>query len=237
MSNPVCIDASNRDGIITQSRPAAEVGKLVLGGTIVILKNCFPEVQLDQLRKDVLAWSGSCEPGLVDRLAAQRSWWRRDINPAASKTKHTFQTFCFALDDPTDPIGPKVRPAFVSMARLWTDLTGQAGGFTPDANGRALRPQMINYPVGGGFFDWHIHDLEPQRIGLIVGLTKKGRDYHKGATVFRCGEQVVAIDEFHDIGDIALFRYDLWHGVESIDPDAELDWSGRGRWTMVLPLI
>ena len=38
------------------------------------------------------------------------------------------------------------------------------------------------------------------------------------------------------MGDIALFKYDIPHGITEIDADEELDWrSERGRWSMVLP--
>ncbi len=213
----------------------AAAAETVMAGDIVVLKRAFPEDRMDRCKRALLDWQARHPESNPERLRANAHWWRRDVNPP-SKTKHLFETFCLVFDKATDPLA-EVAAVFESMAGIWHALTGRGETMRPDAEGRMLRPQVIHYPRGGGFFDWHRHDLQPQGIGLIVGLSKCGRDFATGGTRFRDGGTEIDTAEAHDIGDICLFRYDLDHSVGEVDGGRPLEWGGTGRWTMVLPLM
>jgi len=232
---PVLVQGSYSDGRVLVE-DVAGVANRVMGGEIVVIKNAASRPELRTLREQIVTWSKSVPSSNPDRLSAVESWWRRDVDPPQSVSKHIFDSFCFVVTNDQDPIGPACRDTFSLMAHLWRDLTGQTGDFEPDAQGRSLRPQAIHYPAGGGYFEWHEHSVDPQRIGLILSLSERGKDHQKGSTVFRTEQGVVGIDDDHDMGDICLFRYDLPHAIEPVDPADGLDWD-RGRWTMVLPLI
>ena len=45
--------------------------------------------------------------------------------------------------------------------------------------------QVIHYPVGGGFFAEHQHTRYPTNYGIILTLSRKGRDFNTGVTNFR----------------------------------------------------
>lgn len=137
-------------------------------------------------------------------------------------------------DKPCDVCGEARR--ITPMADLQNAVTGNKAGFEPDADGLYLRPQILHYLSGGGHFASHVHPYLPQRIGLIVAMSQRGRDYGTGGACFEFDGQVIDLEGRHDIGDIALFRYDVTHCIKATDPDAPLDWaSPRGRWTMTLP--
>ena len=202
-----------------------ETRQQVEGGEIVVLKNMFAEPEIDTARESLLRWRDATAPENLDRLSANRPFWRRDDNPPHSKTKHVFDTLHPGWDAPISFV-------FAKMEKLWSALTEQ-----PAPPGMALRPQVLYYPSGGGHFDWHSHNLHPQKIGLIVGLSKSGRDFRSGSTLFETGGRTVSSGSDHDIGDVCLFRYDIPHAVSSIDPGSPKTWDGHGRWTAVLPLM
>ena len=69
-----------------------------------------------------------------------------------------------------------------------------------------------------------------------MSLSKIGVDYSKGGTQFEFNRDVINLKKDHDIGDIALFRYNLPHAVHYIDPSEKINWnSEKGRWTLVMP--
>ncbi len=107
-----------------------------------------------------------------------------------------------------------------------------------ERDGWAFLPQCIHYPRGGGFFQEHVHDLKPQRIGLVLSGSVYGEDYQIGGGRFHAQDgSWVVTESRHDIGDVTLFRYDLGHDITPVDPEQPLDWSDdSGRWSMVLPL-
>lgn len=212
-----------------------DVAHTVMSGDVVVLKRVFPAAVMDACKEILLDWQASRPEGNPERLQATAHWWRRDVNPP-SKTKHLFETFCFVFDG-QDASLAELKPVFEKMAAIWRILAQRTESLSADGTGRMLRPQVIHYPRGGGFFDWHVHDLEPQGIGLITCMSKAGRDFESGGTRFRNSEAEIGTGAAHDIGDICLFRYDLDHAVDAVDASRPLEWGGSGRWTMVLPLM
>jgi hypothetical protein len=100
----------------------------------------------------------------------------------------------------------------------------------------SLHPQILQYPLGGGFFGKHFHPLNPQRVGLIVGLSRRGVDYDTGGTCFDINGIVIDTDLYHDLGDMALFRFDTPHWVNPSSIQQKFNWEAEsGRWTLVLP--
>ena len=100
------------------------------------------------------------------------------------------------------------------------------------------RFQVIHYPKGGGFFDWHQHPRFPVNFGMILNLSGKGIEFNDGATeiVSRNGK-VIRVEDFSDKGDLILFRYDLKHRVAPCDQNHDLCFDSNGRWTAILPIF
>jgi len=97
-----------------------------------------------------------------------------------------------------------------------------------------VKTDIIHYPIGGGFFDWHLHDRYPTNYGMIVNLSSKGIDYNKGSNHFKIGNKEINLQKFKiGIGDLIMFRYDLNHSVSEIDPVKDLTFNSGGRWTLI----
>lgn len=101
-------------------------------------------------------------------------------------------------------------------------------------NEYSILDQVIHYPKGGGFFDWHEHPKFPANYGVILNLAKKGRDFNQGQTEIKVNDNIIKIDDFADIGDLTLFRFDLEHRVAPCDENEDLVFSSNGRWTAAL---
>lgn len=230
---PVIVAARRDAGAITPEISARELAALLEAGRIVIVKRAFEPAALQRVRQAIHAWSA---PGRAHDIASGGSSRVRSEDPPGSPIRHVFESFLFDVNDPADPVGPAVRPAFERLADFWRALTGHAFGFTPDGSGRALRPRALYYPAGGGYFDWHEHPLEPHRVGVILGLSQFGVDFRTGGTEFRTPHGIVATGADHGLGDVCLFRYDLSHRVPAVDPERERRWDGTGRWTLILPV-
>lgn len=208
---------------------------------IVILQSAFDSTFLNVLKKDIFHWGKS--PLNHSKTYLGKSYCRIDNMHPSSITPHVFQAYNFDLPD--ENLGRELQ---VNLNRLFSPMSKlqhaicfynskyeMSGAATP-----RLRPQVIHYPCNGGMFDYHLHPLFPQKVGLILNLSKKGVDYDGGGTSFyHCGKEV-SISDYHDMGDIALFRYDLLHSVESIkyssnsiDDNIEI----KGKWSAILPLF
>lgn len=226
---------SSFDGTgVTTALPFAEIGDHVMRNGLALLKGAFPMALLQPILDGVFNWGQKSAP----QRESENSFHRIDERPPQSQCPHTFHAHNFQLrpgriEAEMDAL---IRPVFSAMRDLQNRVAGTNARFEPDAEMRFLRPQVIQYPSGGGFFDEHVHPLEPQRVGLITGLSQKGRDFNEGGTCFRVNGNEHSFEDAHAMGDIILFRYDIPHWITPIDESEPLDWTRKaGRWTMVLP--
>lgn len=228
------IEASYDGTLVNMAISPEDIGKCVAQDGLALLKGAFPVDLLQIILDGVFAWGQQCPPQRESNV----SFHRIDERPTQSTTPHTFHAYNFQLRPGAidTEIATLIRPVFSAMRDLQNAVAGTSAGFEPDADNRLLQPQVIQYPSGGGFFDEHVHPLEPQRVGLIVGLSEKGRDFKNGGTCFRVNSRNYSFEDTHAMGDIILFRYDVPHWITPIDDDEHLDWTRQaGRWTMVLP--
>lgn len=215
----------------------------VSDSSVVVLKNVFPKDELNSIRKRLHQWSRSANAENPTNVT--HSFYRIDNNPPQSKTPHIFIGYIFAVDengapifdgDGMDELRHDLQRYFNILADFQRSYVGLEMPFKGGEQDLTLQPQVIHYPSGGGFFDVHVHPLEPQKIGLILGLSEKGVHYQQGGTRFRLDGEMTSVEGALNIGDICIFKYDIEHDVSPVDANEALDLtSERGRWTMVLP--
>jgi hypothetical protein len=97
--------------------------------------------------------------------------------------------------------------------------------------------QILHYPVGGGFFDWHVHTRYPVNYGLILNLSERNIDFSDVGTQFMVNNELFDVSENVSIGDLTLFRFDLEHRVSPCDPNKDITFSTNGRWIAALPIF
>ncbi len=199
---------------------------------VIIVKNFIEEDICNHVRKSSHLFTKKNTPKIGNRN--KETFWRIDVLPSKVETERIFRTLCIFPDDKLS-IVKTTNPIFNKMAEF-QDKYLEFGRHINSNIKR--RPQILHYPIGGGFFDWHSHKRFPNNYGLILNLSKKDRDFQQGQTeVILENKKVIKLDDYTDIGDLILFRYDLAHRVAPCDPKEDLVFSDKGRWTAVLPLL
>ena len=177
------------------------------------------------MERGVMTLARVFDPARID--AARNAIWsvrpnhRIDDRVTGSQTPHIFHSFI------VDQCGGDVRLIFDELEVLANNMTG--------ARRRKFTRQAIQYPRGGGFFGEHQHDLEPQKLGLILMASEYGRDYQSGTVRFKIDGEWQEVPM--SMGDVCVFRHDLPHEITPVDPQVPLDWSrSDGRWTFILSI-
>ncbi|WP_346897296.1 hypothetical protein [uncultured Roseibium sp.] len=155
-----------------------------------------------------------------------------DVLPSKVETDRIFRTIQFTHFD-NEFSGTPIESLFKEMVAFQSKFVTDEKRIASATR----RIQIIHYPRGGGFFDWHQHPRYPVNYGLILNLSKKGKNFDVGATeIVSSGEQVLKVEDYSDIGDLILFRYDLKHRVAPCNPEDDLCFDTNGRWTAILPI-
>jgi hypothetical protein len=191
------------------------------------------------MHKAVTAW-GKSTP-----LTAPQTYTNNNFHAIESgvsprqKTLHLYHAYNFNnLSQLSPQYAWPLLNVFEPLRSLYCRLTEREIGWADEHQGAKLKPQVIQYPRGGGYFATHVHPRNPQQIGFILSLSKRGVDFRGGAAGFETSDGVaVDTSEFHDLGDIILFRFDLRHWVSPVDIEDSLDLNRNdGRWVVTLPL-
>tara|TARA_R110002124_G_scaffold155949_1_gene323144 strand:+ start:1113 stop:1862 length:750 start_codon:yes stop_codon:yes gene_type:complete len=228
----VTVGAGLRDGVITADMDRAEITHRVMDrGQLVLLKHALPEALLTATRTAVADWGRQVPPAEVDDFNGNYHR-RRAMVARQQQAPHVFHDYNFnAMGDAPPELATTLHDLFEPLRRLYNDLTGNDVRFEIPATGPYVHPQLIHYPAGGGFFARHWHNLSPQKLGFIVSLSQRGRDFRNGGTCFEIEGEVVDMEPHHEIGDICVWRYDHQHWVTQSDLRDKFDWdSDAGRW-------
>lgn len=232
MSRVIEAAASVSDGTIQAEMPLDEIVHRVMEQRqLVLLKNVFPDPQMSAIRSAVADWGRQVPSAESDDFRGNYHR-RRAMVSRLQQAPHVFHDYNFnALDAAPSDLAHTLRGLFEPLRRLYNGLTGYDVQFEIPANGPYVHPQLIHYPSGGGFFARHWHNLTPQKLGFIVALSQRGRDYPNGGTCFEIEGEVVDMEGRQDCGDILVWRYDYPHWVTQSDLREKFDWnSDAGRW-------
>jgi hypothetical protein len=228
--------------IVSSEMDFDELGSAVAASGIAVVQGVFDRAFVKNVRDQIMAWGRSTQElphgTPMQHVSPDVNYHRIDNDPTKSRAPHIHRHFNFnRFDLLSEPLRHTLFAAFEPLRRLQNRVAGTAARFSPTADCYKLRPQVIQYPAGGGFFSEHRHSLEPQHVGVILALSQRGIDYQTGAACFRIGDEEIDTSAVHDAGDILLFRYDVPHSVRPVDPDTgTIDWrSPAGRWSLILP--
>jgi hypothetical protein len=236
------LPARLRSGRITGQFEVRELAEIIQSGTIVILQGVFARDAVLALRREVFDWALGQPPN--DPTAENFHVILQGVS-RLQKTAHAYHAY--NLEDAyrfaADLGSGRALDFFEPLKDLQNALNGVRNpSLVTKVDGYRFHPQLIQYPLGGGQLGRHVHPLEPQRVGTIVSCSQRGVDYQTGGTCFETpngdgdGVRVVDIEEHHDIGDVAFFRFDLPHWVKPVDPALTIDWSApSGRWVLAMP--
>jgi hypothetical protein len=73
---------------------------------------------------------------------------------------------------------------------------------------KKIRPeiQVVHYPRGGGYFDEHKHERYPSNYGIIITLSKKGRDFDQGVTSIKYNNKYINLEKNNIISECSNYN-------------------------------
>jgi len=231
------IDADQRGSADHFTEAGQKLKQRIEDGRIVILKNCFAVDSLLALKKAVQHWGQrqAVFPAGRSASVANLNFHRIDGADMPTRLPHTFHQYGFGNLDKLDP---GLRSVLYQVAEPMLALQNSVAGTNYQLSDPEVRVKFLHYPSGGGYLANHIHPLLPQRVGLITSLSDWEADYSEGGNIFSTDAGDIHTSPSHQIGDVLLFRYDIPHEIEPIDPHQVLDWNAlAGKWSLVLELL
>ena len=232
---PLLVTARPRSGVIEADREDAVLIDALGEGRIVILKGAFAPDVMIELRGAAMHWARD-QPEFPDGRSPDETpllnYHRYDDGTHPSAFPHVFHQYGLnALSE----LPAYFRDPATTVTAALTNLQNRVAQTDWDVSAEGLRTKILHYPRGGGFLTEHVHQLEPQRVGLILSLSPV--DAWGGGTTFKTPAGMVDTTDDHDIGDVVMFRYDLPHAVPAVDPSVPVDWNAdTGKWSVVLEL-
>lgn len=226
------VGARLNGGVIETDLGLQEITHRVMErGQIVMLKGAFAHEALAAVTAAVADWGRQVPAADADDFRANYHR-RRAMVSRLQQAPHVFHDYNFhdfaALPAQTEAA---LRGIFEPLRDLYNGLTGYDTELTIPPSGPYVHPQLIQYPSGGGFFGRHWHNLAPQKLGFIVSLSQRGRDYRNGGTCFEIDGEIVDLEHQQGVGDICVWRYDHQHWVTQSDLQDKFDWArDDGRW-------
>ena len=219
-----------------------DIQNQLLKNKIIIIKNFIVD-DFMTLRKRLLNFSKNNKETIEPKN--HLSWHRYDNYPEKSSTKHLTHFFNFNLSRNYNldiELYFELRTIFNKMILVQNAVANTKASLdifhSPKDNNSIpfLHPQVIHYPRGSGCFDYHVHPFYPQKYGLILLLSKKGKDYYSGGTVIDKNQDKIDTTKLFQQGDLLIFKYNLKHKVTECDPGHDVNFDTiTGRWTAILP--
>lgn len=239
MQGLVEIPSNISDGQIQCARSDQEIAELLLEQRqIIMLKQIVEPAALDAIRIAVHAWGQETAISPAGSTVDENFHsFESGISPR-QKTLHTYHAYNFnQIMHLPATLRDLLLTVFEPMRKFQNRIAGQDMQWDLDASSKKLHPQVIHYPSGGGMFAAHVHPFLPQRLGLILSIARRGREFSAGGAGFELPDgTLVDTAARHDQCDMLMFRYDLRHWVSFVDQELPLDRHAiRGRWVMVLP--
>ena len=222
-------------GVIQAERPDREIAELVFQGKIVILKEALDPALVLRFRDNVHQWGNTTPPfPHGSPPPSDINYHRIDDGLIRSALPHIFHQYGFGNHETLErEVGAETAEIAEAMLKLQNAIAETRFDFSHTG----ARLKALHYAAGAGFLEQHVHQLEPQRVGLIAAGSRVGTDFVTGGTYFVTPSGCVDTTREHDIGDIILFRYDLPHGVSVVDQGKTLNWDSiAGKWSIVLEL-
>lgn len=207
-------------------------------GDVYILKQGFPKKFLQNLAVELHQY-GKKTPSSFHKMLDECPDFHRVITPELAKNyslrqiKHSYYFFPWN----NDPFN-----LFESVNERWK-VFKFLGGFPLNAYENNLpstgiidRLQIAQYASGVGELELHSDPYKYQKVAISGIMSKRGKDYKTGgAYILNENQEKINIEDNIDIGDIYLVYPTVFHGVETIDKDKNVDWdSFDGRWFMGL---
>ena len=211
------------------------ITKSLYDGDIYILKNSFSEIFLNELKIKCYEHFKNT-PSSFHKMIQNCPDFHRQIDLDSGKKysfkvcKHSF----FFYHWNKDPLN--IFPEIYKRWRIIKKLMGlDMLEFEKNEpkDGVVDRIQIVRYPSKFGYLEPHSDPCKYQRLFLSGYMSKKNRDYFDGGFyVLNKDNKVIDVENFIDVGDIAIGYATIIHGVAPVNRKKNPDWNdiNDGRW-------
>ena len=223
-------------GEITTTINVESLAEMISDGQVVIIKEVFDKDVMNSVKTEVHNFGQNSPESNPERDAKTENFHRVDNNHPLMVVKRIAHFFRFSYhNQKSSSIFKLIHPLNLlrnSIAGLDKNYT-----FYNHDKGFLSQPAVLHYPVGGGYMSAHVDPEEPQKVEMVLSLSERGVDFQDGGLSIFVDNEWQDVEQFIKFGDICMFRPDIPHRVNPIDPNVSLDWhDSRGRWTAFSPI-
>lgn len=214
----------------------AEMIERIKQGDAYLAREVIDREKLLKIREYLMQVGRSSLPNYAKIEQGAPNHHRLNFSDARSYVKGWFHQFTFfPWNQDVFNLFELAKPVY-QMKNLLSGLPADKfQGMEPD-DGCISRLSFQFYPSGAGYLNKHRDPVDHHQLVVpTMLLGRKGEDWsHGGAYVERADGELLMLDDQADIGDVLYFNAQLPHGVQPIDPEAELNHLDfRGRWMLL----
>jgi hypothetical protein len=140
---------------------------------------------------------------------------------ATSRFARYFMFFPWNRDPVFESISQSQMDVMRGLARK--DASYASMGAADSNPDRFRASYVIQYPIGGGFMSKHREfsrqEKDDHAFVLGIALTTRGKDFSTGGAYIFPSDKQIDVEAGVQAGDIIIYRGDLYHGVDGVDPD------------------
>jgi len=211
-----------------------EIVDCVFNGKVIVVRNSMDASKISEISSKIH------ERGKTLKLSDSSASMLDGVEnihyiTAPSKYKDGYKAidhsyYFFPWNQPDDVVSPILKT--VSIAKVISGYDEEFHENIP-SDGVIERLHVIHYPSGGGTISEHHDPYNVSWLNCGIYATEFGKDYHKGGFFMREAKtkKKIHIDPKVRAGDMIFFFPGLYHGMDPIDPEDEIDYnSKKGRW-------
>jgi hypothetical protein len=233
---PIILLGKIIEGEITTTENIENLAKMISDGQVIIIKEVYDKNILNSVKTEIFDFGQNNPESNPKREAKIVNFHRIDNNHPLMSVKRIAHFFRYSYhDQEATSIFKLIHPLNIlrnSIAGLNKDYT-----FYSHNEGFLSQPAALHYPVGGGYMSAHVDPVDPQKVEMVLSLSERGVDFQEGGLSIFIDNKWQDVEKFVSFGDICMFRPDIPHRVNPIDPNIKLNWcNNAGRWTIFSPI-
>jgi hypothetical protein len=232
---PIILSGNILQGEITTEN-VKNISEMISDGKVIIIKEVFDKNLLNSVKSEIFDFGQNNPENNPKRAAKTVNFHRIDNNHPLMSVKRIAHFFRYSYHhQKTTSVFELIHPLNIlrnAIAGLNKDYT-----FYSHNEGFLSQPAVLHYPRGGGYMSAHVDPVEPQKVEMVLALSERGVDFQEGGLSIFIDNEWQDVEQFINFGDICMFRPNVPHRVDPIDPNVDLDWNNSaGRWTVFSPI-
>jgi hypothetical protein len=217
----------------------AEMRQALLEGDVLTVRRCVSQDKIDRWIRYLSGIGRHSLPNYTAIEEGAPNFHRINNSDPRAYVKGCFHQFVFyPWNQDLLQIFQQVRDVYL-LKNLLSDIRADKYLSPVPEDGCIARLAFQFYPSGRGYLNRHKDPVDYHQLCVpTLTMSKKGRDYKTGGLyVEDDAGDVINVDDHTQPGDVLFFNASQVHGIEPIDPEADIDWTDfKGRWMLLLAI-